>query len=283
MNAKVSLITPVYNAMPYLEDYLRCVAAQTWRPLQLILSDDGSEDGSRECMEQMKSMLEDAGVEVILLFCSHFGQAAATNEALQHINGEFFTWCDADDLMTCDSIEKKVLWLEANPEIGMVRSNGVVRDMSTGKDLYDSSKPSDRATKNIFEELFCDKTYCYAGCYMIRTSLFFEGYPQRQMPLSPEGQNLQLLLPSASRSLCGYLDEKLHTYCRREGTHSNKKRSYSQTLARIENFRKLRLAVLEHCRCDKPYFEELARKTAEKAKTNLVLSAVQHLRKEREK
>ena len=44
---------------------------------------------------------------------------------------------------------------------------------------------------------------------MITTDLLFTCYPDKRIPESDEGQNLQLLLPPASRSMCGYIDEKL--------------------------------------------------------------------------
>ena len=280
MTPLVTLVTPVYNAMPWLRDYLDCVAAQTWRPLEVILVDDGSSDGSDECMRQSADRLAAAGIELRLLFCPHRGQAAAMNAALALISGEFFTWCDADDLLTPDSVEKKTLWLLDHPEAGMVRSNGTVLDADTGTVLGESSRPEDKSDGNVFEALLTDRTYCYAGCYMVRTALFFDCYPEKQIPESPEGQNLQLLLPPASRMVCGYLDEKLHTYCRRSGSHSGKKRTYQEALRRIENFSALRRAILPYCAVDQSRYEEQIEQVEKQAKAALMQSAVRRARKD---
>ncbi|MBE6963733.1 MAG: glycosyltransferase family 2 protein [Ruminococcaceae bacterium] len=280
MRPLVTLVTPVYNAMPWLRDYLDCVAAQTWRPLELILVDDGSSDDSGECMRQSADMLAAAGVETRLLFCPHGGQAAAMNAALPLISGTFFTWCDADDLLTPDSVEKKALWLMEHPQAGMVRSNGTVLDADTGTVLEESARAADRADQNVFEALLTDRTYCYAGCYMVRTELFFACYPEKQIPESPEGQNLQLLLPPASRTVCGYLDEKLHTYCRRSGSHSSRKRSYQDMLRRIENFTVLQKEILKYCDCDRSRCEQQIALVERRAKAALVYSAVQQARKD---
>ena len=280
MNPLVTLVSPVYNAMPYLEDYLQCLEEQTWRPLEVILVDDGSTDDSAGCLRRHEAALEAAGLSVKLLFCPHGGQAAAMNAALPLISGEFFTWCDADDLMTPDSVEKKARWLMEHPEVGMVRSNGIVLDADKGVQIAESAKASDRWQKSVFEDLFLDRTYCYAGCYMVRTDLFFACYPDKKMPESPEGQNLQLLLPPASRSQCGYLDEPLHTYCRRHSGHSSQNRSYQENLARMENFTALRLAILEYCDCDRVYYTEQAQRLEETNRKILLYSAVQRARKE---
>lgn len=280
MNPLVTLVSPVYNAMPYLKDFLACLEKQTWRPLEVILVDDGSTDDSAGQLRQRKAALETAGLSVNLLFCPHRGQAAAMNAALPLISGDFFTWCDSDDLLTPDSVEKKVRWLMAHSDVGMVRSNGIVMDADKGVQLSESAKAADRCQKNIFEDLFLDRTYCYAGCYMVRTALFFACYPEKKMPESPEGQNLQLLLPPASRSECGYLDELLHTYCRRHSGHSSRDRSYQENLKRTENFTALRLAILEYCDCDRAHYTALARSLEEKNRKILLYSAVQRARKE---
>lgn len=280
MKPLVTMITPVYNAMPYLSDYLTCLQRQTYRPLQVILVDDGSTDGSAEHIQQRKQELEAAGLELELLLCSHKGQATAMNAALPKIRGQFFTWCDADDLLAPDHVEKMCLWLQNHPEIGMVRCNGVVLDADQGVVLSESAREADRRTKDIFQDLFLDRTYCYAGCYMVRTELFFICYPEKQIPESPEGQNLQLLLPPASRSVCGYLDEILHTYCRRSSGHSSKYRSYQQTLQRIVNFTALRLEILAHCHGDQQHYRALAVSLEQQKRKQLVYSAVLQARKE---
>lgn len=283
MNPLVTLVSPVYNSMPYLRDFLTCLEQQTWRPLQVILVDDGSADDSAQCLRENRARLEAAGISLQLLFRPHRGQAAAFNAALPLIAGEYFTWCDSDDLMTPDSIEKKTRWLMEHPDVGMVRSNGIVLDADRNIVLSESARMSDRCQKRIFDELFVDLTYCYAGCYMVSTELFFRCYPEKQIPESPEGQNLQLLLPPASRTQCGYLDEILHTYCRRQGGHSSRNRSYQENLQRLRNFTALRLEILKYCDCDREQYTATAQKLEEKKRQILLYSAVRRARTELEK
>lgn len=280
MNPLVTVVTPVYNAMPYLPEYLNCLKQQTWRPMSVILVDDGSTDTSAECLLREEEALKQVGLSVRIIRASHCGQAAAMNLALPFIEGEYFTWCDADDVLTPDSVEKKVRWLMEHPEIGMVRSDGIVLDADLGVVLSHSAKERDRCQKSVFEDLFMDRTYCYAGCYMVRTSLFFACYPEKKMPESPEGQNLQLLLPPASRTQCGFIAETLHTYCRRKSGHSSMQRSYQETLRRMKNFTALRLEILDYCECDRAHYEALAKELEEKNRQMLLYGAVQRARKE---
>lgn len=279
MTPLVSLVTPVYNAMPYFREYLECVKKQTWRPLEFIVVDDGSKDESWECLQQMIPELEAIGILVYALQREHESQSAAINAALPLISGEYFTWCDADDLLTPDSIEKKVQYLVNHEELGMVRSDGIYINGDKNH-VSHSAKEKDRSTQNVFDALFHSATYCYAGCYMLRTSLFFECYPEKQIPLSVEGQNWQLLLPPASRSKCGFISEPLHYYCRRSSGHSSKSRSYTEKLSRIQNFAYLRKAILPYCKCDQQYYIEESKLIEKREKRQLYKLAAIYAREE---
>lgn len=263
----VSLVTPVYNAMPWLRDYLDCVEKQTWRPMELILADDGSDDDSVSWIESRIPSLESSGLTVKLLKLAHHCQAAAVNAALQEVRGEYLTWCDADDIMLPECVEKKAQFLLDHPEIGMVRNDGVIVEMDAQgnrSQVLRSTEASDRRTQDIFRKLLRQETYCYAGCYMIRTSLLEECYPDRKIPVSTEGQNYQLLLAPAGRSLCGFVPEVLHRYMKRPTGHSSMKRSYMQQKARILNLSALFREILPHCGRDLSLCEqELSRKENE--------------------
>lgn len=283
MKPLVTLVTPVYNAMPYFEKYLECVMNQSWRPLEFIIVDDGSTDGSWEYLQKKVSALREEGIPVKMLRRIHEGQAAAVNAALPFITGEYFTWCDADDWMTPDSIEKKAEFLMAHGEMDMVRSDGFYIDGESGRVFSHSAREKDCFTQNIFHELFWGTTYCYAGCYMIRTSLLFACYPQKSIPLSPEGQNLQLLLPPASRTECGFLPEVLHYYYQRRSGHSGRERSFRESLRRIENFSSLRLALLPYCACDREYYSRQDKEVLMRDKRQLYGAVAARARKDRKK
>lgn len=279
MKPRVSLITPVYNGMPYFREYLDSVLNQTWRPLEFICINDGSEDDSFDYLESLRPAFEKAGIVLHNKTVEHKGQAQAVNEALKMVTGEFITWCDADDIMLPENIEKKAVFLMEHPQLGMVRNDGI--RMENGKEETLDSLPCDRKQQNIFDALFHDVTYCYAGCYMLRTALLFACYPQKELPVSAEGQNLQLLLPPASRSECGFLPEKLHIYRRRTDGHSGKKRSFTEAFRRMKNFTSLKLEILEFCQCDRAYYRKEALKIEGEYQQRLLVSAARRAREER--
>ena len=281
MNGSVSLVVPVYNALPYLKDFVKSVQDQTWRPLECIFADDGSTDGSLEYLKEKESDLIKAGIEVKILTLQHAGQASAVNDALKEVTGEYLTWCDADDIMLPRCIEVKADYLQEHPDIGLVRNEGLIITGEDGEKADLSTKEEDRRDRDIFDELLY--LTCYAGCFMVRMSLFDICYPDRSIPISPEGQNLQLLMPPASRSTCGYVPEVVYHYYLRNSGHASRKRSYKQMLDRRMNFIKLYKDILPYCDCDQEYYLQLIEGLKKQYMEELIRSAVTQAREEMKK
>ena len=266
--------------MPYLSSYLDSLIAQSWDNIQLILVDDESSDDSASCIRSNMDRLKARFSDVLFISIPHAGQAAAMNRALELVKGEFFTWCDADDLLAPESVEAKARYLIENPDVSMVRSNGMRVNADTLSEIGEYATDGDKVKKNIFDDLLLDKTYCFAGCYMVRTDMLFSCYPDRKIPVSEEGQNLQLLLPVASRTECGFVDGILHFYRIHSDSHSQKKRSYSESLVRIRNFTKLRLEVLDYCAVDSQRYKIIVDEIERQSIRQLAADAVRKVRSE---
>jgi glycosyltransferase involved in cell wall biosynthesis len=100
----ISVIVPVRNGMPWLEEQVRALAAQKCsEPWEVVLADNGSNDGSHEfarswAAEHENFQLVDASARA--------GAPSARNIAVQAANGELLAFCDADDVVLAG-------WLEA--------------------------------------------------------------------------------------------------------------------------------------------------------------------------
>lgn len=90
---RISLIVPVYNASPYLPAFLASALDQDWDDLQVILSDDGSTDGSRTLIQSWAQ--RDRRVTAVL--GENRGVSAARNRALALADGDYIGFADADD------------------------------------------------------------------------------------------------------------------------------------------------------------------------------------------
>jgi len=109
---KVSVVMPVYNAEATVLHALESLRAQTFHPLEIIVVNDGSTDGTLELLHQQKG--------IKLLDHSHRGIAPALNDGLAAANGNYIARMDADDLCHAERIEQQASFLDAFPEIGIV-------------------------------------------------------------------------------------------------------------------------------------------------------------------
>lgn len=91
----ISFIIPTYNAETYLRACVKSVLAQTVRDIEVILIDDGSTDSSWTIAQKLCA--QDPRVHAFQQ--THAGQSAARNNGLEHAQGEFIAFVDADDAL----------------------------------------------------------------------------------------------------------------------------------------------------------------------------------------
>lgn len=248
-NPLVSIITPCFNGEPYLERYFSSILNQTYAPLELIFINDGSSDQTGEIAESYRPALERSGIRFTYLYQENAGQAAALNRGLKLFLGDYLTWLDADDEMTPDCIEKKVAYLQTHPELQMVRSDGIYFNQTTGEKRK-IAKAEDRQVQDIFEKLLLLQTYGCCGCYMITRRVLLECYPERDFFDSRVGQNWQILVPTASRSLCGYIDEPLYIVYEHIDSHSRQIRTVEEMYRRRDMFAEVLHKAVDVSVCD---------------------------------
>lgn len=94
----ISLIVPVYNVKDYLKTCLQSILEQTYKNLEIILVDDGSDDGSSSICDEFARM--DQRIKTIHL--PHSGVSAARNAGLAAATGELLGFVDSDDWIDHD-------------------------------------------------------------------------------------------------------------------------------------------------------------------------------------
>lgn len=98
----VSLIIPYYNRVSLLPRTLQSVLQQTYRPLELLLVDNGSTDGSRSLTEDFAQRHSERDFTVRLLSEPGQGAARARNTGLKAATGTFCYFFDSDDVLSPD-------------------------------------------------------------------------------------------------------------------------------------------------------------------------------------
>ena len=102
----VSVIVPTHNRAALLVETLASLRAQTWRPLEVIVVDDGSTDDTRA---RLSEWLDGGpGWTLRVLTQERRGVAAARNTGTRSATGEFLYYLDSDDLIYPEALQRFV-------------------------------------------------------------------------------------------------------------------------------------------------------------------------------
>jgi len=108
----ISCITPVYNGERYLGEALNSIVAQSYRPIEIIVVDDGSTDGTQEVADRY-------GDQIRYVRQSHAGAPTARNLGLSVAQGEFIAFLDSDDLWHPEKLARQMARFRARPELDL--------------------------------------------------------------------------------------------------------------------------------------------------------------------
>jgi glycosyltransferase involved in cell wall biosynthesis len=116
----VSVIVPFWNAGAFLEEAIASVLAQTFASWELLLIDDGSNDGSTEIAQRSAARfpgkiryLEHEGHE-------NHGVAASRNAGVRHGTSRYIAFLDADDVWLPTKLARQTAIMESEPDAAMV-------------------------------------------------------------------------------------------------------------------------------------------------------------------
>ena len=104
VNNLVSIIVPVYNSEQWLERCVKSILGQTYHNIQIILIDDGSQDGSAALCDEYAADYE----QVNVIHQQNLGAGSARNAGLQYADGEYICFVDSDDWIESVFVEKLV-------------------------------------------------------------------------------------------------------------------------------------------------------------------------------
>lgn len=109
---KLSIIIPVYRTQDTLERCLESILQQSFTDYEMILVDDGSDDGSPQLCDEYAR--KDARIRVI--HKENGGLSDARNAGIRKVRGEYITFVDSDDTMVDNTLENLIQEIrEASP------------------------------------------------------------------------------------------------------------------------------------------------------------------------
>jgi glycosyltransferase involved in cell wall biosynthesis len=117
----ISVVTPVFNSVRFLEATLDSVARLTV-PHEHIVVDGGSTDGTVRLLEAHR--------DASLAWVSEpdRGQTHAVNKGFERAQGELIGWLNGDDEYVSDAVDRAVLYLLAHPELDAVFGSMMITD-----------------------------------------------------------------------------------------------------------------------------------------------------------
>lgn len=174
----VSICVPTYNSARYLRESLDSIVAQTYDNLEVIISDNASNDDS-------VSIAKEYGAKygfTVLVNEENLGAFGNWNQLLALSHGEYVAIYHSDDIYGPTMVEESVALLERQPQVGLVGTLAMVID-GTGKERYPFQLPAGVTPEAPcgFAEVFRavlghvgDRTFLVTPSVMVRRRLYRE-------------------------------------------------------------------------------------------------------------
>jgi glycosyltransferase involved in cell wall biosynthesis len=114
----VSVVVTFYNQAEFVAPSLDGVLAQTYRPFEVIVVDDGSTDHTRQACAAY-------GDHITVIHQENAGPSPARNAGLRRARGPLVSFLDGDDIWEPEKLEVQVELARGHPESGLVAVDGI--------------------------------------------------------------------------------------------------------------------------------------------------------------
>lgn len=115
--ANISVVIPCYKCQDTIERAVTSVVRQTLSPLEVILVEDASNDGTLEFLEELHRKYTKQLNIMIVASEKNLGAGAARNLGLDLAKGEYIAFLDADDSWSPNKLEIQYHWMKQNPDV----------------------------------------------------------------------------------------------------------------------------------------------------------------------
>jgi glycosyltransferase involved in cell wall biosynthesis len=168
---KVSVIVPIYNQAPFIRETVDSVLEQDYPNVELVLSDDGSTDGTAEILRRYAE--RDPERVKVVASGRNTGIAEAFNRALDAHTGDYIAWLGGDDVMLPGKLGRQVAVLEARPDAVGCCHDADVFDSASGRSYgrFTEVYNGRRGVREGGVELLLDPSYLMLpSTMMVRSS-----------------------------------------------------------------------------------------------------------------
>ena len=216
----ISVIVPVYNVSDYLERCVDSIIRQSYTELEIILVDDGSTDNCGALCDEYKG--RDSRIKVI--HQENMGLGGARNSGLETATGDFIFFCDSDDFLSADTLEKMLLLLiKDDADIaacGFSHVGDDYFDNPAGEKVFTSRAYGIRNGRRSVIEMMRSNSICSVAWNKLYKRELFDGvrFPERAYH-EDEATTYKLLYKAGTVT---YMPESCYKYYQRSGGIMNK-------------------------------------------------------------
>ena len=114
----ISVIIPTYNRRNTLSRAVESVLNQIYKPIEIIVVDDGSTDGTKEMFSEMYPLVR-------YIYQANSGVSSARNTGIKSASGDWIALLDSDDEWLPDKLDRQVKLLQDNAEIRFCHTNEI--------------------------------------------------------------------------------------------------------------------------------------------------------------
>lgn len=210
---KVSIIVPTYNAANFIEECLDSIINQSYKNIEVIVSDDFSTDGTQKILEKYRS-----NSNFVLKFNKkNIGVTANANQCLAHCKGKYISLFAGDDIMLKDKIRLQVNYMMRDPDITISYHPVELFDSETNKSLFITNQSSLHTPLN-FIELISKPIPGPMSIMIRRDSLPAGGFNEA----FPNASEWLLYIEISAKGKLGFLPKTLVRYRKHDNQFSNR-------------------------------------------------------------
>ena len=159
---KISIIVPVYNVEKYVEKCIQSLINQSYKNIEIILVDDGSNDRSNKIIDEYAKV----DSRILTIHQKNKGVSAARNAGLKVATGEYVGFVDPDDYVDYQMYETMLKKIELNMSDLAVCGFSKVTELSDKEEIFEI-KDEHLSPKKCVEDLFD-----FRGGYAIKPSVW---------------------------------------------------------------------------------------------------------------
>ncbi len=238
---KISVIVPVYNVSEYLRRCVSSITNQTYQNTEIVLIDDGSTDESGNICDELA--LSDNRIKVI--HQENKGLSGARNTGLDNSTGSFIFFCDSDDYLKNDALDKMLFKLKQDH--ADIVACGILNDYSpdsesdNGEEMFTSSTPGRWSGHESVIQMMRSNNVCSVAWNKLYRKELFDGIRFPEGVYNEDEAVTYKLLYRAG--IVSYMPEPLYVYYQRQSSimHEDLENRYSHfidaAMKRIEFFK----------------------------------------------